>query len=126
MKNGTNMALDRNRPFHGIMKRAPFSVSPLTHRILFLSFSVAILALAGCFSPYSGDEATITINGNMGRFLYDPDPNNTTYVANQLTRYEVILDGPSKGTYPFDSGRPLTMKVDTPMILSREKLLFFS
>jgi hypothetical protein len=40
MKNGTNTALDRNRPFHGTMKRAPFSVLRSPFSVLRSPFSV--------------------------------------------------------------------------------------
>jgi hypothetical protein len=83
---------------------SPFSVSsPDT----FLSFSVVILALAGCFSPYSGesdkpegaegmrfnftfkdsgDPEFFVSQGGSGKFLYNPST-----VAGQLTGYEIVL-----------------------------------
>jgi len=71
-----------------------------------LSFT---LALVSCFSPWEGDEATLTISvgGGSSRVLVNRDDNEQAGFS-----YEVNMTGPGgKLSFEFEPGAPLTVKV---------------
>jgi len=81
-------------------------------RTLFTAAAVLALvslALVSCFSPWQGDEATLTISvgGGSSRVLV-----NTQDKEQDSFSYEVIMTGPGgKLNFQFDPGAPLTVKV---------------
>jgi len=71
-----------------------------------LAFS---LLFAGCFSPWQGDEATLTISVGNGssRTLVDTGANEQAGFS-----YDVIMTGPGgQKAFQFNPGAPLTVKV---------------
>jgi uncharacterized repeat protein (TIGR02543 family) len=72
------------------------------YKVLNIIALVAVIALlGGCFSPWAGDGATITINvgGGSGRAVFPPDDETLAQI-----RYTVELQGPSNITEQLAHG----------------------